>query len=151
MRIHTYGEKNAPAIIMLPGSFCNADAMADLIAELETEFRVLAVDYNGQYEGSEKPFTSRAGEAGEIVRYLQEHALSSVALVYGQSMGCEIGMELIAQFRKTTRRSMPLSLTADLSFAFRNSFPGCWGTDSKPSSVACGAGLRRKRCGNRRS
>ena len=34
MRIHTYGEKDAPVVIMLPGSFCNADTMANIIAEL---------------------------------------------------------------------------------------------------------------------
>ena len=68
MRIHNYGENNTPVIIMLPGSFCNADTMANLISKLEAEFHVLAVDYNGQYAGSEKPFTSRSGEAGEIIR-----------------------------------------------------------------------------------
>ena len=31
MRIHTYGEKEAPVIIMLPGSFCNADTMANIM------------------------------------------------------------------------------------------------------------------------
>ena len=100
MRIHSYGEEYAPVIIMLPGSCCNADTMENIITGLEAEFRVLAVDYNGQYAGSEKPFTSRSGEAGEIVRYLQEHGIPAVALVYGQSMGCEVGMELLSQLKK---------------------------------------------------
>ena len=67
---------------------------------LEAEFHILAVDYNGQYAGSEMPFTSRRGEAEEIIRYLREYAISSVALVYGQSMGGEMGMELISQMQK---------------------------------------------------
>ena len=100
MIIHTYGEENAPVIIMLPGSFCNADTMANIIAQLETAFHILAVDYNGQYAESEKPFTSRSGEAEEIILYMQSHGIPSVALVYGQSMGGEMGMELIAQCRK---------------------------------------------------
>ncbi len=100
MRIHTYGEENDPVMIMLPGSFCNADTMANIISRLEAEFRVLAVDYNGQYAGSETPFTSRSDEADEIIRYLREHSISSVALVYGQSMGGEMGMELIAQCKQ---------------------------------------------------
>lgn len=62
MRIHTYGEKDAPPIIMLPGSFCNADTMGNIITRLKRDFYILAVDYNGQYAGSEKPFTSRRGE-----------------------------------------------------------------------------------------
>ena len=34
MRIHSYGMEGTPAIIMLPGSFCNADTMADRVLEL---------------------------------------------------------------------------------------------------------------------
>ena len=100
MRIHTYGEERAPVVIMLPGSFCNADTLTNIITGLGAAFRILAVDYNGQYAGSEKPFTSRRGEAEEIIRYLRKHAIASVALVYGQSMGGEMGMELIAQLKK---------------------------------------------------
>lgn len=102
MRIHTYGEENGQVMIMLPGSFCNADTMANIIEKQKEEFRVLAVDYNGQYAGSSRAFTSRADEAEEIVCYLQEQSFSSVSLVYGQSMGCEIGMELISQLRKNS-------------------------------------------------
>ena len=102
MRIHTYGEECAPVVIMLPGSFCNADTMANIINRLEASFHILAVDYNGQYEGSEKSFTSRSGEAAEIISYLREHAISSIALVYGQSMGGEMGMELISQLKQNS-------------------------------------------------
>lgn len=109
MKIHTYGHEHAPAIIMLPGSFCNADTMENIIAGLDTEFYILAVDYNGQYAGSEKDFTSRSGEAKDIIHYLLEHSISSVALVYGQSMGCEIGMELLSQLKKN-------SIVADAAF-----------------------------------
>ena len=100
MRIHLYGEIHSPVIIMLPGSFCSADSMTNIITQLETEFQILAVDYNGQYAGSDKPFTSRSGEAEEIIRYLREHNIPAVALVYGQSMGGEMGMELLSQLRK---------------------------------------------------
>ena len=100
MRFHPYGEEQKPVVIMLPGSFCNADTMANIITKLVIEFRILAVDYNGQYAGSERPFTSRSGEAAEILLYLREHAISSVALIYGQSMGGEMGMELLSQLKK---------------------------------------------------
>ena len=93
MRIHTCGVEGRPVIIMLPGSFCNADTMANIITRLKPEFHILAVDYSGQYAGSELPFTSRAGEAEKIIRYLREQSIRSIALVYGQSMGGEMGME----------------------------------------------------------
>ena len=38
MRIHSVGEVNRPAIVMLPGSFCNADTMENIIQELKGEF-----------------------------------------------------------------------------------------------------------------
>ena len=101
MRIHTYGQEGAPVVVMLPGSFCNADTMENIITELERDFRILAVDYNGQYEGSDRPFTSRSGEASELIRYLREQGIASVALVYGQSMGGEMGMELLAQLKRS--------------------------------------------------
>ena len=44
MRIHSYGEKGMPIIIMLPGSFCNADTMANIITRLKPEFHILAVE-----------------------------------------------------------------------------------------------------------
>ena len=100
MRIHTYGEKDASVVIMLPGSFCNADTMSNIIARMKRDFHILAVDYNGQYDGSEKPFTSRRGEMEEVIRYLWEQSMTSVALVYGQSMGGEMGMELLSQLKK---------------------------------------------------
>ena len=100
MRIHTYGEKGAQVVIMLPGSFCNADTMGNIIIRLKEDFHILAVDYNGQYAGSEKPFTSRRGEMEEVIRYLREQSMTSVALVYGQSMGGEMGMELLSQLKK---------------------------------------------------
>ena len=40
MRIHTYGEERAPVVIMLPGSFCNADTMMNIIMGLEAEFHM---------------------------------------------------------------------------------------------------------------
>ena len=101
MRIHTCGVEGRPVIIMLPGSFCNADTMANIITRLKPEFHILAVDYSGQYAGSETPFTSRAGESEKIIRYLREQAIRSVALIYGQSMGGEMGMELISQLKKS--------------------------------------------------
>ena len=101
MRIHTRGKEGAPVVVMLPGSFCNADTMENITAALEAEFRVLAVDYSGQYAGSKTPFTSRRGEAEAIVRHLQGQGIGSVALVYGQSMGGEMGMELTARLRES--------------------------------------------------
>ncbi len=47
MRIHNYGEKNTPVIIMLPGSFCNADTMANLISNPMAKAYELVKQENG--------------------------------------------------------------------------------------------------------
>ena len=98
MKFYEYGEKNEQVIVMLTGSFCPAGALEYLYKDLADEFHVILPEYNGHYEGS--TFTTRQNEAGEIRKYLKEKEIDSVCMVYGQSMGTEIGMELTSQLIK---------------------------------------------------
>ncbi|MBQ8150732.1 MAG: alpha/beta hydrolase [Clostridia bacterium] len=99
MKFQVFGNPDKPAVIMLPGSFCPASAMAYLYEELLEEACIIAPDYNGHYEGS-PDFTTRQQEAGEILNFLQENGISHAALIYGQSMGAEVGMELLSQMQR---------------------------------------------------
>lgn len=96
MKFNTFGNPNNPIIIMLTGSFCPAESMENLYSKLCDDFYIVAPTYNGHYEGS-KDFTTRQNEAAEIRQYLKEQQITSVKLVYGQSMGSEIGIELMSQ------------------------------------------------------
>ena len=96
MKFYEYGEDNKQVIVMLPGSFCPAAALEYLYKELAEEYHVITLDYNGHYEGG-GTFTTRQNEAGEIRRYLKAKNIDSVCMVYGQSMGSEVGMELASQ------------------------------------------------------
>lgn len=96
MKLHLFGKADAPLIVMLPGSFCPGETMAYLYTLLQTEYRICTVTYNGHHQGG-KPFTTRQQEAGEIAEGLKEHGVSHIAMVYGQSMGSEVGAELIRQ------------------------------------------------------
>jgi pimeloyl-ACP methyl ester carboxylesterase len=96
MKFYEYGEKKAPLIVMLPGSFCPASALEYLYKDLAEEFYVVTFDYNGHYEGG-GTFTTRQNEASEIRKYLMKKGIDSVRMVYGQSMGSEVGMELASQ------------------------------------------------------
>ena len=100
MIFYEYGEKNEQVIIMLPGSFCPADALEYLYKDLADEFHVITIDYNGHYEGG-GTFTTRQKEAGEIRDYLKGKGIDSVRMVYGQSMGSEVGMELASLMIKS--------------------------------------------------
>lgn len=90
------GNPNAPAIVMLPGSFCPGETMEYLYSRLQDEYRLLIFTYNGHHAGS-KDFSTRQQEAAEMVRQLQSIGIERIAMVYGQSMGAEMGAELIVQ------------------------------------------------------
>ncbi len=96
MKFLTFGNIKNPVIIMLPGSFCPAESMELLYSRLWDDFYIIAPVYNGHYEDS-GDFTTRQGEAAEIKRYLKTEGITAVKLIYGQSMGSEIGLELMRQ------------------------------------------------------
>ncbi|MCR5540002.1 MAG: hypothetical protein K6F71_04095 [Ruminococcus sp.] len=99
MRFNTYGNRSNPIIIMLTSSFCSADSLSYLYEELTNDYYIIVPEYNGHYEGSED-FTDSQQEAKEIVGYLKENGIGDICLIYGQAMGAEIGMVLIAQCLK---------------------------------------------------
>lgn len=100
MKFYHYGNRSAPLIIMLTGSFCPAAALDYLYKPLSKDFHIVIPDYNGHYEGS-ADFTTRQNEAALIARYLSEKGITSVAMLYGQSMGSEIGIELLRQLTES--------------------------------------------------
>lgn len=94
------GKKEHPLIVMLPGSFSPANSMEHIYTRLQDSYHILAITYNGLEKGS-KDFTSRQQEAKEIIELLQRLEISSIHLLYGQSMGAEIGIELLSQLQHT--------------------------------------------------
>lgn len=98
MKFYTTGPQGAPVIVMLGGSFCPASAMAYLYEELAKEYFVIVPEYNGHYAGT--TFTTRQGEASEAAGYLLAQGISAVRLLYGMSMGAEVGIELLSQLAK---------------------------------------------------
>lgn len=96
MKFNTFGSADNPVIVMLAGSFCPAESMDNLYTELYNDFYIVVPTYNGHYEGS-KDFTTRQNEAAEIVQYLKSKNVTAIRLIYGQSMGSEIGIELMRQ------------------------------------------------------
>lgn len=96
MLFSTFGNKLNPVIVMLTGSFCPAESMENLYTKLSSDFYIIAPTYNGHYKGS-KNFTTRQNEAAEIRQYLKEQHIYDIKLIYGQSMGSEIGLELLSR------------------------------------------------------
>lgn len=100
MRINTFGDTNKPAIIMLSGSFAPGKSMENIYNKLKEEFYIIVPDYTGHYEGGET-FTTRYMEAKKVKEYILTNNITNIKLIYGQSMGTEIGMELLDQLLKS--------------------------------------------------
>jgi pimeloyl-ACP methyl ester carboxylesterase len=82
-------------MVMLPGSLCPSSSMSYLYESWKEYFYIIAVDYNGYDENS--TFSTRQQEARGIVLYLKEQGITRIKMVYGQSMGAEIAIELVHQ------------------------------------------------------
>ena len=98
MKFDVFGDKKNPVIIMLTGSFCEGKCLEYLYSKMCDEYYIIVPTYNGLYAES-MDFTTRENEAGEITDYLMVHDIACVKMIYGQSMGTEIGMELLRQLR----------------------------------------------------
>lgn len=95
MRFDVVGSKKGPVVVMLTGSFCPGECL-DYLYNRMMDLHIIVVTYNGHYKGS-KDYTTRQQEAAEICDYLQTQGIHDIRMIYGQSMGAEVGMELYWQ------------------------------------------------------
>jgi pimeloyl-ACP methyl ester carboxylesterase len=95
MKFDTFGSMDKPVVIMLSGSFCPGECMEYLYDIWKNEFYIIVPEYNGHFQGS--TFSTRQNEAREIAEYVKEHGITRIKMVYGQSMGAEVAIELIHQ------------------------------------------------------
>ena len=98
MKFQTIGNPNDPLIIMLPGSFCPSSGLDYLYEKLKDDYCIVLVEYNGHYENS--TFTTRQNEAKEIADSIQKQNIHTIKMIYGQSMGAEIAIELFKQLNE---------------------------------------------------
>ena len=73
--------------------------MEYLYEKLKDDYCLILPEYNGHYENS--TFTTRQNEAKEVVEYIQKQNIHTIKMIYGQSMGAEIAIELFKQLEKT--------------------------------------------------
>ena len=99
MKFQTLGNPNSPLIIMLTRSFCPSSGLKYLYEKLKDDYCLILPEYNGHYENS--TFTTRQNEAKEVVEYIQKQNIHTIKMIYGQSMGAEIAIELFKQLEKT--------------------------------------------------
>lgn len=88
MRIHVYGNKDKPELMLLPGNCLNGqDNFGEVIDLLRDTYHVICVCYDG-FDGNEKTvFKDMLTEAGMLEKYVQENYAGRLHAVYGSSLG----------------------------------------------------------------
>ena len=88
MKVYEFGDRTAPALLLLPGTCCHWKGnFGHVIPLLEREFRVLCVSYDGFDETEATEFPTMTEEAERIEAYLQETCGGQIRAAYGCSLG----------------------------------------------------------------
>lgn len=100
MRIHAYGNKDKPGLMLLPGNCLNGqDNFGEVIDLLRDVYHVICVCYDG-FDGNEKTvFQDMETEAKVIEGYIQDNYGGKLHAVYGSSLGGSLAA-LLVQRRK---------------------------------------------------
>lgn len=88
MKVYEFGAKNAPAIMLLPGTCCHWKGnFGHVIPMLAQDFRVLCVSYDGFDETEQSEFPSMIEETEKIEAYIRTHCGGYILAAYGCSLG----------------------------------------------------------------
>lgn len=88
MRIYTYGSKEKPELMLLPGNCIEGrEYYEDVLPYLLNAFHVIVVSYSG-FDGNEKTiFLDMKTEASMIEKYVKENYGGRLFAVYGSAIG----------------------------------------------------------------
>ena len=88
MKVYTFGNQDAPVIVLLPGTCCHWKSnFGEVIPLLSTDFRVLCVSYDGFDETEQTEFPTMIEETEKIEAYIKENCGGHIRAAYGCSLG----------------------------------------------------------------
>ncbi len=87
MKIYTFGKKENPVVMLLPGTCCHWKSFEGVIPKLSENFYVLCVSYDGFDETEHSAFVSMQDEAEKIEDCIKENLNGEIRTVYGCSLG----------------------------------------------------------------
>jgi len=100
MKFYTFGDREKPAVLLLPGTCChwrlNFDAVIPL---LEQNLHVICVSYDGFDDTEDTIFYDMLAETAKIEAYIAEHFNGKIYAVYGCSLGGSIAGLLMQRGR----------------------------------------------------
>ena len=88
MKIHEFGDKNKPVILLLPGTMCYWKGnFGGVIDNLSKDFFVAVVSYTGFDETDTENYHSVMDDVQKIEQYIIEHYNGTILVAYGCSLG----------------------------------------------------------------
>ena len=88
MKVYEFGEKQKPAILLLPGTCCYwRSNFGHVIEPLQKNFYVCCVSYDGFDDTEDTEFPSMLEETTKIENYIKEKHGGHIRAVYGCSLG----------------------------------------------------------------
>ena len=88
MKVHEFGDKSNPVILLLPGTMCYWKGnFGNVIDNLKEDFYVAAVAYTGFDEMDTESYSSVTDELEKIEQYIKEHYDGKICAAYGCSLG----------------------------------------------------------------
>ena len=90
MTFETYGEKERPRLLLIPGLGVSYEIFLPLINLLKDEFHIVAVGVDGFLLGQESCYTSIDDQAAQAIKYIKDHFDGHLDAAYGLSLGGKI-------------------------------------------------------------
>ena len=113
MIFYEFGDKNAPVILLLPGTCCHWKRnFGEVIPLLAPDFHVVCVSYDGFEDAEDTVFSDMLTETEKIEEYIRSHFGGHIRGAYGCSLGGSF-VGLLVQ-RKNIRLDCAILGSSDL-------------------------------------
>ena len=96
MKVKTLGNRENPAIIMIPGMFCTCEMPERVARFLEKDYFIILPTLDGHH-AEEPVYHDKQTDGRKIVSWLHENRIEKLALLQGTSMGAEVALETARQ------------------------------------------------------
>ena len=90
MTFKTYGNKENPSLLLIPGLGVSYEIFMPLIGLLQDKFHIIAVGIDGFLLEQESRFTSVDDQAEQAINYAKEQLKGHLDVAYGLSLGGKI-------------------------------------------------------------
>ena len=100
MKIHEFGDKNKPVLLLLPGTMCYWKGnFGHVIDTLSKDLFMSVVTYTGFDESDTESYSTTMDEVKKIEQYILEHYNGSILAAYGSSLGGSFVAHLVARHK----------------------------------------------------